>query len=98
MIERLEDQIDKQGRDLVVLQAVIDNGPIGIGRLSEKLDLPEHKVRYSLRMLENDDLIEPSPEGAVPRDDITEQIEGINSDIDGLIKRIEELRELRIAP
>ncbi len=44
---------------------VRESQPIGIIRLSEKLGYPQHKVRYTLRVLEQEGLIEPTPEGAV---------------------------------
>lgn len=91
MIERLEKQIDKERRDLEVLRVVIREGPIGIVKLSEATDIPEHKVRYSLRMLENDELVEPTPQGAVPADDLDERVERINAGLDELAERIGEL-------
>ena len=90
-MERLSDQVEKESRDMSILDAVIDNGPIGIVRLAEETGIPEHKVRYSLRMLENDGLVEPTPQGAVPADDIAERVADINGGIDRLIERLEEL-------
>lgn len=88
MIERLERQVEKEKRDLEVLQAVIENGPIGIVKLSRETGVPEHKVRYSLRMLENDELVEPTQQGAVPADDIEERVADINDGVDELIDRL----------
>jgi predicted transcriptional regulator len=90
-IERLSDQVEKESRDMSILDTVIDSGPIGIVRLAEETGIPEHKVRYSLRMLENDGLVEPTPQGAVPADDIAERVADINGGIDRLIERLEEL-------
>lgn len=89
--ERLRDQVEKESRDLSILGAVIDDGPIGIVRLAEETGVPEHKVRYSLRMLEDDELVEPTPQGAVPAEDIEQRIANINDGIDELIGRLEEL-------
>jgi len=93
MVDRLENQVEKEERDLNILREVIAHGPIGIVKLSEGTGLPEHKVRYSLRMLENDGFIEPTPDGAVPVDDIEERIERVNEGLDGLAERLEKLRE-----
>jgi predicted transcriptional regulator len=90
-MERLANQVEKESRDLAILGAVIENGPIGIVRLAEESGIPEHKVRYSLRMLENDGLVEPTPQGAVPAEDIADRVADINGGIDGLIRRLEEL-------
>ena len=90
-MERLRDQVEKESRDLSILGAVIDDGPIGIVRLAEETGIPEHKVRYSLRMLEDDGLVEPTPQGAIPADDIADRVADINGGIDRLVARLEEL-------
>lgn len=91
MIDRLEEQVEKEARDLQVLEVVIVQGPIGIVRISDETGLPEHKVRYSLRMLENDELVDPTPKGAVPVDDIAEHLDRINNGLDDLADRLENL-------
>lgn len=91
MIGRLERQIEKEERDLTVLAAVIENEPIGIVRLSDETDVPEHKVRYSLRMLENDGYIEPTPQGATTPDDIGERVAEINEGLDALAERVDAI-------
>jgi len=90
-MERLRDQVEKESRDLTILGAVIDSGPIGIVRIAEETGIPEHKVRYSLRMLEDDGLVEPTPQGAIPADDIADRVADINSGIDRLVARLEEI-------
>jgi len=93
MIERLARQLRKEERDLRVLEAVLEHHPIGITRVASEAGVDEHKARYSLRMLENDGLVEPTPDGAVPGDDIGGQIEGINGGLEGLIDRLTGLKE-----
>ncbi len=93
MVDRLQNQVEKEERDLTILRAVIEEGPIGIVKLSERTGLPEHKVRYSLRMLENDEFIQPTPDGAIPAEDIEERVERINSGLTELIGRLEKLRD-----
>jgi predicted transcriptional regulator len=93
MVDRFTNQVEKEERDLRILQAVIEHGPIGIVKLSEETGVPEHKVRYSLRMLENDEFIEPTPNGAIPADDIDEQVTRINEGLDDLIERLEGIRD-----
>jgi predicted transcriptional regulator len=93
MVDRLQNQVEKEERDLTILRAVIEEGPIGIVKLSERTGLPEHKVRYSLRMLENDEFIQPTPDGAIPAEDIEERVERINSGLTELIDRLEKLRD-----
>lgn len=94
MVDRLQTQVEKEERDQEILRAVIEHGPIGITRLSDETDVPEHKVRYSLRMLENDELIEPTPDGAVPADDVGDRLEAIDEGIDDIVERLEALEDL----
>jgi predicted transcriptional regulator len=91
MIQRLVDQLEKEARDLTVLGAVVEHRPIGIVRIAKETDVPEHKVRYSLRMLENDDLIEATPQGAIPAEGIEERIADMNAGIERLVERLEAL-------
>jgi predicted transcriptional regulator len=96
-MDRLEDQVEKEGRDMSILEAVIENGPIGIVRLAEETGVPKHKVRYSLRMLEDDELIEPTPQGAIPVDNIDERVATINDGIDRLVEQLDGLRDVLAA-
>lgn len=93
-LDRLTDQVEKERRDLRILAAVIAHGPIGIVRLAEETDVPEHKVRYSLRMLENDELVQPTPQGAIPVDNIDERATEINEGLDELLERAEGLKTI----
>ncbi|MFD1587807.1 winged helix-turn-helix transcriptional regulator [Halorientalis brevis] len=93
MVERLQNQVEKEERDLRILREVIADGPIGIVKLADRTGLPEHKVRYSLRMLENDEFVEPTPNGAIPADDIDDRIAHVNDGLTELIGRLERLRD-----
>ena len=93
-LDRLADQVEKERRDLRILEAVIEHGPIGIVTLSEETDVPEHKVRYSLRMLENDELVQPTPQGAIPAEDIDERVATLNEGLDHLLERTEALKTI----
>jgi predicted transcriptional regulator len=92
MVDRLRTQVEKEERDQRILRVVIEAGPIGITRLADETGVPEHKVRYSLRMLENDELVEPTPNGAVPVEDIDERLARINDGIDDIVERLEALK------
>jgi predicted transcriptional regulator len=52
-------------RHIRVLKIVAERGPIGILKLAEETGMQAHKVRYSLRILEQNGLIKPSPQGAI---------------------------------
>ena len=58
-------EVELLARHIRVLRAVMDHQPIGIMKLSELLDEPFHRIRYSLRVLEQTGYIQASPAGAV---------------------------------
>lgn len=84
MIDRLQKEVDMLERHLQVLQMVIESEPIGIVKMSNETGYPHHKVRYSLRVLEEENLIEPSSAGAITTDDTVEFV----SDLDGRLEQI----------
>lgn len=65
LTNKLEKELDILKRHIQILKIIKREEPIGIIRLSEITDFPHHKVRYSLRILEDEGIIEPTVEGAV---------------------------------
>ena len=65
-----EKELDLLSRHLQVMATVKEHGPIGIIKLSQMTGQPQHMIRYSLRTLEKDGIIEPSPHGAIITDKI----------------------------
>ena len=91
MLAKLKSEIELVSRHLAVIRAVVVHQPIGIMRLSEILDLPYHRVRYSLRILEQDGYIQASPAGAVATPlagDLLESLEGQVDELIGLLQTI----------
>ncbi len=67
----IETELDILKRHIHVLKTLQEKQPMGIIKLSEITGYPQHMVRYSLRILEQDGLIEPSPKGAVTTDSVS---------------------------
>jgi len=88
----LENEVVILGRHVDMLKAILDNEPIGILRLSELLEYPQHKVRYSLRVLEQEGLIIPSPEGAVSTDKLVPFMRDLRMTLDDMSVHIVKLR------
>ncbi|MEE9163474.1 MAG: hypothetical protein V3U17_01580 [Thermoplasmata archaeon] len=65
LTDRLRTDLDLLHLRITILKAVEEYQPVGIMRLSKLLGVPQHKVRYALRVLEQEGLIRPSREGAV---------------------------------
>ena len=89
LIGKIETELTLLERHVNTLKCVIQNEPIGIIKLSELLNLPQHKVRYSLRILEEEGLIEPSPEGART----TERLPAFLENLKGILKSLEGIIE-----
>lgn len=82
LMGEVEKELDLLKRHLEILEITYKKGPIGMGEISEKTDIPKHKVRYSLRILEKENLIEPSKKGAIAKN------------IDSFINKFQEKIEL----
>ena len=89
--ERLRDEVYLLERHVKMLRLIRDEGPMGIIKLAERTEFPQHKVRYSLRILEEAGLIRPSPRGATITDkadefvlDFNDLLMELESKIDGL--------------
>ncbi len=79
-------------RHLQVLKMVIENEPIGIVKMSNETGYPHHKVRYSLRVLEEENLIEPSSQGAITTDRTLEFVEELDGKIDEIVEKMNGMK------
>ncbi|MDL0145445.1 hypothetical protein [Halobacterium salinarum] len=92
MIDRLEKEVDMLERHLEVLHMVIESEPIGIVKMSNETGYPHHKVRYSLRVLEEETLIEPSSQGAITTDRTHEFVEELDGKVDEIMDKMESMK------
>ena len=92
MLEKMKDEIELISRHLEVARAVADNQPIGIMKLSELLEEPSHRIRYSLHVLEQLGYIRASPDGAVATDRTVDLFAHLNENLDGLIRMLETMK------
>lgn len=89
LFEKMVAEMEILDRHILMLKATKKYQPVGIIRLSEIMDLPKHKIRYSLRLLEREGLIKPSPEGAR----VTDKYETYLAETSRKLDRITELVE-----
>ena len=87
----IETELDILKRHIHVLKTLQDNQPMGIIKLSELTMYPQHMVRYSLRILEQDGLIEPSPRGAVTTDTMSETMSRLKKTLKNICETTDEL-------
>jgi predicted transcriptional regulator len=92
MIDTVEDSVDMMKRHLDVLRTIIINEPIGIVSISKETGYPDHKVRYSLRVLEEEDAIKPSDYGAFTTEETNEFVDRINDELDEIEVKFIEIK------
>ncbi len=92
LLGKLSAEMELLERHVMMLRTLRRNEPMGIIRLSEQLSLPHHKVRYSLRILEKEGLIVPSPDGAMTTGSYHEFLAELEGFLEALARRAEELR------
>ncbi len=93
LTSRIEAEVKLLGRHVQMLKAISENEPIGIIRLSEMMNVPQHKVRYSLRILEQEGLIKPSPEGAVTTEKLESFLDYLKGVLDTMSGTVQDLRK-----
>jgi predicted transcriptional regulator len=91
ILDKLEKEIDIVERHLTILNIIMKEGPIGIIKLSEKTGWEQHKIRYSLRLLEKDKLIKPTPEGAIVTPKTEEFINELKNMLMKMLKKLENI-------
>ncbi len=84
-------ELEVMQRTIKIWKKIKDHQPIGINRLSAELDIEEHKVRYSLRLLQRVNIIEPTSGGAVLTEEHQENEKKLIRDIEKLKNTIENI-------
>jgi predicted transcriptional regulator len=92
MMHRLETEVDMLLRHLQVLDLVIENEPIGIVKMSNETGYRHHKIRYSLRVLEEQSLIEPTSQGATTTNQTTVYVDGLDENITRLTDKLNRMK------
>lgn len=94
ILHELMGDLERLSRHLTIIEALLKEQPAGIIKISQLTHLPEHKVRYSLRVLERGGIITPSREGAFltpefvnNREEIADQLSKASEDISKELKR-----------
>ncbi len=91
MLEKVKTEIELLKRHIQVLRAVVEHQPIGIMKLSELLDLPFHRIRYSLRVLEHMGYIRASTAGATATRQGRELLVTLNQELEEMIGFLKDM-------
>ncbi|MEM1579022.1 MAG: hypothetical protein QXN34_02470 [Archaeoglobaceae archaeon] len=81
-------------RHLQVLKTVVEKQPIGIFKLSDLLNMPKHRVRYSLRVLEQSGIIVPTQYGAMVKDEGYTKIEQLKTEIEKIKELVTQIESM----
>ncbi|MEI7434765.1 MAG: hypothetical protein WCJ93_10995 [Methanomicrobiales archaeon] len=92
MLQKMKDEIELLSRHVLVIRAVMEHQPIGIMKLSELLDLPFHRIRYSLRVLEQLGYIRATPAGAMVTPQTEDLLCHLDDNLDDLICLLESMK------
>ncbi|VVB84878.1 Uncharacterised protein [uncultured archaeon] len=91
---RVQHELELLKRHIIVLKKVMESGPIGIMKLSDETGIPDHLVRYSLRVLEQQGLIAPSTQGAVATRSANEAFVELKTELTRIGVVIEEINRI----
>ena len=90
-IGSISEEFELLERHIMILKTVKFNQPIGLIRLSEMTGIPKHKIRYSLKLLEKENIIVATPGGAMVTDKYDDFLKNISEYVNGLYTKVEEL-------
>ncbi|MGC8861046.1 MAG: ArsR family transcriptional regulator [Thermoplasmata archaeon] len=93
-IEDLMEELNLLERHLKILKLLEKEGPMGIMRISQITEIPPHRVRYSLRVLETEGMITATPEGAKIIGNLNEFYKNLKEKIEETSVRLEEIKKL----
>ncbi len=93
LFKELRENLETTKRHISIIESLMKEQPSGIIKISQTTGIPDHKIRYSLRILERDGIIIPSKEGAIITPDFIEQKENLLVEIREIIKQMNDLEE-----
>ncbi len=94
VFSKLQSEAEIVIRHLQVLKAVMEKQPIGIFKLSDLLNMPKHRVRYSLRVLEHSGIIVPTQYGAMIKEEGYPKIENLKNEIEKIKEMILKIEQM----
>lgn len=90
----LADALELLERHIAILHTVKENQPIGLIRLSEMTGIPKHRVRYSLKILEQQGIIVPTSDGATVSDGYEAFMEDMADSVEEFAYKVAALRDV----
>jgi predicted transcriptional regulator len=91
LFREIKTDLETVRRHLSIIQTLLREQPVGIIKISHETGIPEHKIRYSLRVLEKEGLILPSREGAILTPEFIDNKEKIADEARELAEQMTEM-------
>lgn len=91
LFREIKTDLETVKRHLSIIQTLLREQPVGIIKISHETGIPEHKIRYSLRVLEKEGLILPSREGAILTPEFIDNKEKIADEARKLAEQMTEM-------
>ncbi len=91
LFREIKTDLETVKRHLSIIQTLLREQPVGIIKISHETGIPEHKIRYSLRVLEKEGLILPSREGAILTPEFIENKEKIADEAKVLAEQMTDM-------
>ncbi|MHB1507335.1 MAG: transcriptional regulator [Cuniculiplasma sp.] len=98
LFKKLMIDMEPVKRHVKIIKTLMSEQPSGIIKMSHATGIPVHKIRYSLRILENEGIVSPSSEGAMLTPEFIDRKEDVVNEAKQVLDEIEKLyNELRLA-
>lgn len=94
LTRRVQHELELLKRHIIILKKVMECGPIGILKLSLETGIPDHLVRYSFRVLEQQGLIAPSTQGAIATKSAKEAYSEFRTELETIAEMTEEIKRI----
>lgn len=94
LTRRVQHEMELLKRHIIILKKVIESEPIGIMKLSIETGIPDHLVRYSLRVLEQQGLITPSTQGAIATKTAKEAFSEFKTELEKIGEMTEDIKNI----
>lgn len=91
-VDTVNEDLELLERHISILRTVKANQPIGLIRLSEMSGVPKHRVRYSLKIMEQQGIIIATSDGAVVSDNYDEFMASVAESVEELADKVNALR------
>jgi Uncharacterized protein conserved in archaea len=93
LFKEIREDVETAQRHLTIIESLMKEQPAGIIKIAQTTGIPEHKIRYSLRILERDGIITPSREGAMITPEFLEQKQHILLELREILKDLSAMED-----